>query len=219
MTRALYFGTRLTDASLTPGPDAHLGTNLRRLARQPPVAPGRPQQPSLDPITGRTATMLIVAEGTIHQPVGDQSRRAAAAWLGPMTDAGIFHGGWIDERGNRLWVVLSAADLDEAAVGPRSCACSRSTRPRAALSSSSRPGCSRDAVAAWPLPVPAGSRVQAESTIRHQNPGRIPRLRRVREEPVVEVSDPIPKCRPLGVGRRGQEINMAGRPVKGCLRR
>jgi hypothetical protein len=113
MTRALYFGTRLTDASLTPGPDAHLGTNLRRLARQPPVAPGRPQQPSLDPITGRTATMLIVAEGTIHQPVGDQSRRAAAAWLGPMTDAGIFHGGWIDERGNRLWMVLSASDLDE----------------------------------------------------------------------------------------------------------
>jgi hypothetical protein len=58
--------------------------------------------------------MLIVAEGTIHQPVGDQVRRAAAAWLGPMADAGVFHGGWIDERGNRLWMVLSATDLHEA---------------------------------------------------------------------------------------------------------
>ncbi|HEY6811218.1 MAG TPA: hypothetical protein VI074_00875 [Propionibacteriaceae bacterium] len=58
--------------------------------------------------------MLILAQGTIHQPVGDQSRRAAAAWLGPMTDAGVFHGGWIDERGGRLWMVLSASDLDEA---------------------------------------------------------------------------------------------------------
>src|SRR4029453_1101491 len=27
-----------------------------------------------------------------------------------------------------------------------------------------------------------------------QNPGRIPRLRRVREEPVVEVGDLVPKC-------------------------
>ena len=58
--------------------------------------------------------MLIVAEGTIHQPIEDQSRRAAQAWLGPMTDVGMFHGGWIDERGQRLWMVLSASDLDEA---------------------------------------------------------------------------------------------------------
>jgi hypothetical protein len=58
--------------------------------------------------------MLIVAQGTIHQPIGDQSRRAASAWLGPMSDAGMFHGGWIDEDGQRLWMVLSASDLDEA---------------------------------------------------------------------------------------------------------
>jgi hypothetical protein len=33
--------------------------------------------------------MLIIAEGTIYRPVTDQERRAAAAWLGPMTDAGF----------------------------------------------------------------------------------------------------------------------------------
>ncbi len=58
--------------------------------------------------------MLIVAEGTIHEPIRDQSRSAASAWLGPMTDSGMFHGGWIDEPGQRLWMVLSASDLDEA---------------------------------------------------------------------------------------------------------
>jgi hypothetical protein len=111
----LYFGTRLTDASPTPGPNAHLGTTTFTdwLASDRYHLAGR-GTPALDLITGRTATMLIVAEGTIHQPVGDQSRRAAAAWLGPMSDAGVFHGGWIDERGNRVWMVLSASDLDEA---------------------------------------------------------------------------------------------------------
>jgi hypothetical protein len=58
--------------------------------------------------------MLIIAEGTIYRPVTDQERRAAAAWLGPMTDAGFLHGGWIDPAGNRLWMVISAPDLAEA---------------------------------------------------------------------------------------------------------
>jgi hypothetical protein len=58
--------------------------------------------------------MLIIAEGTIYRPVTDQERRAAAAWLGPMTDAGFLHGGWIDPAGNRLWMVISAPDLVEA---------------------------------------------------------------------------------------------------------
>jgi len=58
--------------------------------------------------------MLIIAQGTIYRPVTDQERRAAAAWLGPMTDAGFLHGGWIDPAGNRLWMVISAPDLAEA---------------------------------------------------------------------------------------------------------
>jgi hypothetical protein len=58
--------------------------------------------------------MLMIAEGTIHNPVTDQERRTAAAWLGPMTDAGFLHGGWIDATGHRLWMLISAADLAEA---------------------------------------------------------------------------------------------------------
>jgi hypothetical protein len=69
---------------------------------------------SSNPFTGRRTSMLIIAEGTIYRPVTDQERRAAAAWLGPMTDAGFLHGGWIDPAGNRLWMVISAPDLAEA---------------------------------------------------------------------------------------------------------
>lgn len=58
--------------------------------------------------------MLILAPGSIDHAVGEQSRRAAAAWLGPMTDSGLLHGGWIDEKGHRLWMVLSATHLDDA---------------------------------------------------------------------------------------------------------
>ena len=58
--------------------------------------------------------MLMIAEGTIHRPVTEQEHRAAAAWLGPMTDAGFLHGGWIDPTGNRLWMVISAPDLADA---------------------------------------------------------------------------------------------------------
>ena len=60
--------------------------------------------------------MLIIAQGTIYRPVTDQERRAAAAWLGPMTDAGFLHGGWIDPAGNRLWMVISAPDLADIRV-------------------------------------------------------------------------------------------------------
>jgi hypothetical protein len=58
--------------------------------------------------------MLIIAEGTIHHPFPDHERRAADAWLGPMTDAGFLHGGWIDPTGNRVWMVISAPDLADA---------------------------------------------------------------------------------------------------------
>ena len=58
--------------------------------------------------------MLMIAQGTIHHPVTDQERRTAAAWLGPMTDAGFLHGGWIEANGHHLWMVISAADLAEA---------------------------------------------------------------------------------------------------------
>jgi hypothetical protein len=58
--------------------------------------------------------MLMIAQGTIHRPVTDQERRTAAAWLGPMTDAGFLHGGWIEATGHRLWMVISAPDLADA---------------------------------------------------------------------------------------------------------
>ena len=58
--------------------------------------------------------MLMIAKGTIHRPVTDQERRAASAWLGPMTDAGFLHGGWIETAGHHLWMVISAPDLVDA---------------------------------------------------------------------------------------------------------
>ena len=58
--------------------------------------------------------MLLIVEGTLHHPVTDQEHRKAAAWLVPMIDAGFLHGGWIDATEQRLWMVISAADLAEA---------------------------------------------------------------------------------------------------------
>ena len=55
--------------------------------------------------------MLMIAEGTIHRPLTEQEHRSAAACLGPLTDAGFLHGGWLDPTGNRLWMVISAPDL------------------------------------------------------------------------------------------------------------
>ena len=43
--------------------------------------------------------MLMIAEGTIHRPITEQEHRSAAAWLGPLTDAGFLHGGWLDPTG------------------------------------------------------------------------------------------------------------------------
>jgi len=37
--------------------------------------------------------MLMIAEGTLHQPVTDQEHRMATAWLVPMLDAGFLHSG------------------------------------------------------------------------------------------------------------------------------
>ena len=58
--------------------------------------------------------MLLIAQGTVHHRVSDQDHRTAAAWLGPMTDAGFLHGGWIDLSGHHVWMVISAADEEEA---------------------------------------------------------------------------------------------------------
>jgi hypothetical protein len=58
--------------------------------------------------------MLMIAEGTLDQPVSAQKHREAAAWLVPMIDAGFLHGGWIDTNEQRLWLVISALDLAEA---------------------------------------------------------------------------------------------------------
>ena len=58
--------------------------------------------------------MLMIAQGTVHRPVTDHERRAASAWLGPMTDTGFLQGGWVDPTGQRLWMVISAPDLTDA---------------------------------------------------------------------------------------------------------
>jgi hypothetical protein len=58
--------------------------------------------------------MLMIAEGTLPNPVTVQKHREAAAWLVPMIDAGFLHGGWIDVTEQRLWLVISALDQAEA---------------------------------------------------------------------------------------------------------
>jgi hypothetical protein len=57
------------------------------------------------------SAMLILAEGTILQPVAGDERAAVQAWLGPMVDGGFLQSGYIDAVGNRLWMVLSSPDL------------------------------------------------------------------------------------------------------------
>jgi hypothetical protein len=54
--------------------------------------------------------VLILAEGTVHRRVEGGARAAAAAWLGPMADEGVLHDGYVDLAGQRVWMVLSAAD-------------------------------------------------------------------------------------------------------------
>lgn len=55
--------------------------------------------------------MLVLVEGTLQQPLPEKARRAASAWLGPMADQGVLHGGWVDRAGERVWMVVSAEDL------------------------------------------------------------------------------------------------------------
>jgi hypothetical protein len=55
--------------------------------------------------------MLVLVEGTLQQPLPEKVRRAASAWLGPMADQGALHGGWVDPKGGRVWMVVSAEDL------------------------------------------------------------------------------------------------------------
>jgi hypothetical protein len=58
--------------------------------------------------------MLILAEGRIHHRVEGDARTAARAWLGPMMDDGFVVDGFIDESGDRLWMLLSSPDLSAA---------------------------------------------------------------------------------------------------------
>jgi hypothetical protein len=58
--------------------------------------------------------MLMIAEGTLHNPVTDQDHHMAAAWLVPMMNAGFLHSAWMDTTERRLWMVISAPDLAEA---------------------------------------------------------------------------------------------------------
>jgi hypothetical protein len=55
--------------------------------------------------------MLILVEGTIHHRVEGDARTAAQAWLGPMMDDGFVVDGFMDEAGDRLWMLLSSPDL------------------------------------------------------------------------------------------------------------
>lgn len=56
--------------------------------------------------------MLFTAEGRINKPVDAQDRTVAAAWLGPMVDAGL-HAGHLDAAGQRVVMILSAPDHAE----------------------------------------------------------------------------------------------------------
>ena len=58
--------------------------------------------------------MLMIAEGTLHQPVTDQQHSMATGWLVPMLDAGFLHSGWMDTTEQRLWLVIAATDVAEA---------------------------------------------------------------------------------------------------------
>ena len=58
--------------------------------------------------------MMFIVEGTVKHPVAAEEQRASSAWLGPMTDRGFLHGGWVDASRSRVWMIVSAADLGEA---------------------------------------------------------------------------------------------------------
>ena len=52
--------------------------------------------------------MLILAEGTVRDPLTPDRRREIEAWLGPMMDDGFLRGGYVDPEGRRVWMVLAA---------------------------------------------------------------------------------------------------------------
>jgi hypothetical protein len=57
------------------------------------------------------ASMLILAEGTIHHPVAEDERTAVQAWFGAMADGGFLESGYLDLPRNRLFLFLSSPDL------------------------------------------------------------------------------------------------------------
>jgi hypothetical protein len=54
--------------------------------------------------------MLFIAEGAIRKPLDAGEQTMAAAWLGPMVDAGFLHAGYLDAAGQRVVMILSAPD-------------------------------------------------------------------------------------------------------------
>jgi hypothetical protein len=62
----------------------------------------------------RDARMLILAEGTIHEPIVGGKRTETQAWLGPMVDDGFLQEGYLDQAGGRLWMFISSPDLESA---------------------------------------------------------------------------------------------------------
>jgi hypothetical protein len=57
--------------------------------------------------------MLFIAEGRIRQPIEPDDHAVAAAWLGPMVDAGFLQAGYLDAAGQRVVMILSAPDRVE----------------------------------------------------------------------------------------------------------
>jgi hypothetical protein len=57
--------------------------------------------------------MLFLAEGRVQRPLQEAEHAVAAAWLGPMVDAGFLQSGYLDTAGGRVVMVLSAADRTE----------------------------------------------------------------------------------------------------------
>ena len=57
--------------------------------------------------------MLFIAEGRINKPVDAEDHTVAAAWLGPMVDAGFLQAGYLDAAGQRVVMILSAPDHAE----------------------------------------------------------------------------------------------------------
>jgi len=57
--------------------------------------------------------LLFVAEGRIHEPIAAEDHAIAAAWLGPMVDAGFLQSGYLDGVGQRVIMIVSAPDRVE----------------------------------------------------------------------------------------------------------